>query len=242
MYRVRVSKGLRLVAAFFLVCVWACSSRVAHAETVWNADFLRKLPRVSTPADLDRLLDQLSAEPDQGRATASPAEPFLYPLQPFKGGYTPLLLEDAAGKLEKYAVWLERGANGRYEKLVLVRPTLHDRLFEKEGYIPFDATLKKKIMNAKGITAESDYQDVMKSCDTSGGRIMLRCLVTADLLGHYLENGHWSGTRADPAIEAQYQQLLTFTNATSAAHDASPRAIVSVNAVAGSRITFFEYQ
>lgn len=238
MHRGKDSLSLRILAA----CVLVFSALTARAEQVWNPDFLRKLPRISTSAELDRLLDSLNAEEDRSHSTASPSDPFIYPIRPFKGGYAPLLIEDSAGKLEKYAVWLQKGSNGRSEKLVLVLPTMHDTLFDKEGYMPFDATLKKKIMKAKGITEEGDYEYVMKNYDTSSGRIMVRAVVAGDLLGHYLENGQWSGTRADPLVESYYQQVLTFTDATAAAASASPRAIVSTDAVKGSRVSFFEYE
>src|SRR5688572_8897315 len=180
----------------------------AQSTTVWNPDFLRKLPRISTAAELDRLLGDLVTEADSSGSKAGSTDAFLYRIRAFKGGHTPLLIEDAAGNLTKYGVWMQKGANGRYEKLVLVLPSQTDELFEKEGHIPFDAALKKKIMKAKGITEQGDFEYLMRNHDISDGRILLRHLVASDLLGRYLENGQWSGTRADPGIEALYQQVL----------------------------------
>jgi hypothetical protein len=212
----------------------------AQSTTVWNPDFIRKLPRISTSAELDRLLGELGAEADRTGSKAGPSDAFPYSIRPFKGGYTPLLLEDATGNFTKYGVWLQKGAGGRYEKLILVLPSQAQKFFDQEGYIPFDAALKKKIMKAKGITEQSDFDYVMRNHDISGGRIMIRSVVTGDLLGHYLDNGQWSGTRADPEIEAHYQQVLKFADATMAIHSSAPRAIVSLGAVSGSRITFLE--
>jgi hypothetical protein len=234
MFRHRTHLALVLSFGLMIGAAWSQST------TVWNPDFLRKLPRISTSAELDRLLAEFSAEADASGSKTGPADAFPYSIRPFKGGYTPLLLEDATGNFTKYGVWLRKGAGGRDEKLILVLPSQAQKIFDGEGYIPFDAALKKKIMKAKGITEQSDFDYVMRNLDVSSGRIMIRSVVTGDLLGHYLDNGQWSGTRADPEIEAQYQQVLKFADTTMAIHSSAPRAIVSIGAVKGSRIAFFE--
>src|SRR5688572_31397788 len=104
----------------------------SQSTTVWNPDFLRKLPRISTAAELDHLLGELANEADPGRPKAGPSGEFLYRIRAFKGGHTPLLIEDAAGNLTKYGVWMQKSANGRHEKLVLVLPSQTDELFNQE--------------------------------------------------------------------------------------------------------------
>ncbi len=291
--------------AFLSAC--ALSISLASAQVVFNPEFLSTLPRIDTAAQLDKFLKELESQPDPTPGAAK--DWFLYRLKPFKGGYTPLIL-DSGGELAKYALWWQKAASGRYDQLVLVVPALHDELFAKEGRIPFDGALKKKILSAKGITDPAELPSVLNGLDVSDGTIRLQDLVAADLLGHYLPGTvyldasgqpvevrgtprkiytrveadgrrvaiterqfadtteiaktrpriNWTvenyavgatvdpqkllregealffHTGQDPEIAVLYEQQTQFTDATAASHNSAPKAIVSSDALKGSRL------
>jgi hypothetical protein len=224
-------KVIRLLARISVALVMSC----AHSATVYNPDFLQKLPRYATSAELDRFLDQLNIE--AAPLPAGETEWRLFQIRPTSARGLSLLISDASGELEKRGLWLQKGKNGKFDRVVLVTPQQSDQVYSREGRIPFDAPLKKKIVSAKGLADESELSFLLQGTDVSDGKIRVRELISRDLLGHYLADGKtWYSSRNDPAIESLRNQVVQFEGATSAIANTSPLAIVSASALDGSRL------
>jgi hypothetical protein len=226
------------VARLLFTLGLALGTCFAHAATVHNPDFLQKLPRYVTSAELDRFLDELNVE--AAPLPAGETEWKVFQLRPTSASGLSLLISDASGGLEKHGLWLQKGKNGKFNRLVLVTPRQSDQVYAREGRIPLDAPLKKKIVSAKGLADESELKYLLEGTDTSDGKIRVRELISRDLLGHFLADGKtWHGTRSDPAIEALRNQIVQFEGATASIANSSPLAIVSASALEGSRLEVF---
>jgi hypothetical protein len=207
----------------------------AQAATVYNPDFLQKLPRYVTSAEIDRFLDELNVE--AAPLPAGETEWKVFQLRPTRARGLSLLISDASGELEKRGIWLQKGRNGKFDRVVLVTPEQSDEVYGREGRIPLDAPLKKKIIGAKGLADESELKYLLEGTDTSDGKIRVRELISRDLLGHFLADGKtWHGSRNDPAIEALRNQIVQFEGATASIANSSPLAIVSASALEGSHL------
>jgi hypothetical protein len=221
----------RLLAKISVALVMSC----AYSATVYNPDFLQKLPRYATSAELDRFLDELNVE--AAPLPAGETEWRVFQIRPTGARGLSLLISDASGVLEKRGLWLQKGKNGKFDRMVLVTPEQSDQLYAREGRIPFDAPLKKKIVSAKGLADESELKYLLEGIDVSDGKIRVRELISRDLLGHFLADGKtWHGSRNDPAIEALRNQIVQFEGATASIANASPLAIVNASALEGSRL------
>jgi hypothetical protein len=222
---------IRRLAQISLALAMCC----AHSATVYNPDFLQKLPRYATSVELDRFLNELDVE--AAPLPAGETEWRVFRLRPTRASGLSLLISDASGELEKRGLWLQKGKNGKFDRLVLVTPQQSDQVYAREGRIPLDAPLKKKIVSAKGLADESELKYLLEGTDTSDGKIRVRDLISRDLLGHFLADGKtWHGSRNDPAIEALRNQIVQFEGATASIANASPLAIVSASALEGSRL------
>jgi hypothetical protein len=218
---------LKISAALAMCC--------AHSATVYNPDFLQKLPRIATAAELDRFLNELKIE--AAPLPAGETEWKVFQLRPPRENGLSLLISDPPAELEKRGIWLRKGKNGKFDRVVLVTPQQSEQVYGREGRVPLDARLKKKIISAKGLADESELKYLLEGNDVSDGKIRVRELLSRDLLGHFLADGKtWHGSRNDPEIEALRNQIVQFENATTSIVNASPRAIVSASALEGSRL------